>query len=300
MVLQTLLLILKIIGIILLVVLCLALLLLFFPIRYVGKGSVEEKIATYNGRMWWLFHIIHISIQGENEKGKIVVRAFGIPVYRKDFQQQDEEDEKEIPEKEDKKEATAKKKEPATKSTNASSNEMEERVITPSEPADETVQVGKNSVTEKIKRIIEKIKEFIQTIRDMYSTTREKSLNAKKKFDDTKKLLKAKTTKRAYQYTKEMVIKILKHIRPKKVEGHLNFGMEQPDQTGQILGYVSIASAMFHIPLNRMNIIPDFENKVLKGYISVKGKFLFGVVLVYLLKVYFNRDVRRVMKKVGK
>jgi hypothetical protein len=277
-----------------LVVLCLALLLLFFPIKYIGKSDIRDKQVTYHCKFWWLLHIIHISVEGENADGQAVVRVFGIPVYRKNFREEEEAEEAV-------QETTAAVERPATSDITQNTG-ISEGAPKPqqTETAEEKDEPEKIPFTEKVKQIIAKIKEFIQTVKDMYSSSKEKAVAAKKKFDHTKRVLKAKTTKRAYLYVKEMVIKLLKHIRPKKVEGELDFGMEQPDQTGQILGYVSMAAAMFRIPLNRMNIHPDFEKKVLEGYLNIKGRFLLGIVLVYLLKVYFNRDVKLVMKKLGK
>ena len=213
-------------------------------------------------------------------------------MYRKVFLEEAEEEEQE----------TTTDVEQPTASVSTQNTGTLENASNPqkTETVEDSDEPEKIPFTEKVKQIIAKIKEFLQNVKDMYSSSKEKAVAAKKKFDDTKRVLKAKTTKRAYRYVKEMIIKLLKHIRPKKVEGELDFGMEQPDQTGQILGYVSIAAAMFRIPLNQMNIRPNFEKKVLEGYLNIKGRFLLGIVLVYLLKVYFNRDVKLVMKKLGK
>ena len=162
------------------------------------------------------------------------------------------------------------------------------------------VEKEKIPFTEKVKKVLAKIKELWATFKETYSSSKEKATQAKEKLQDTKRLLKAKVTKRAFQYVKEVGLKMLKHIRPRKVEGKLTFGMEQPDQTGKTLGYLSIGCAVLRIPLNKMNIIQDFEKKVLDGYLQVKGKILLGIVLVYLVKLYFNRDVKRVMKSLGK
>ena len=302
MILQILLLILKIIGIILLVVLCLALLLLFYPIKYVGNADVKDQTATYHCKSWWLFHIIHITVDGVNAEGLAKVRVFGIPVYQKDFQEDEEPEEEVSEEQETEKTETV---EEVSKETTKDSQEktMEETTQKPSE-ADFSGEEEKTSFFEqvkkipgKIKELFEKIRELFRTVKDSYSSNKERASEAKKKLDYTRRLLKHPRTKQAYICVKKMVIKLLNHLRPRKVEGELLFGMEQPDQTGQILGYVTMASAMFRIPLTKMNITPDFEKKVLDGYISIKGKFLLGIVLVSLLKVYFNRDVKWVLEK---
>lgn len=77
-----LLLILKIIGIIVLSILGLALLILFFPITYVGKanGNIEEKKITGNIRAGWLFHLLHCRLWIENTEIHYNIRLLGIKI----------------------------------------------------------------------------------------------------------------------------------------------------------------------------------------------------------------------------
>ena len=77
-----LLLILKIIGIIVLSILGLALLILFFPIAYVGKvnGNIEEKKITGNIRAGWLFHLLHCRLWIENTEIHYNIRLLGIKI----------------------------------------------------------------------------------------------------------------------------------------------------------------------------------------------------------------------------
>ena len=77
-----LLLILKIIGIIVLSILGLALLILFFPIVYVGKvnGNIEEKKITGNIRAGWLFHLLHCRLWIENTEIHYNIRLLGIKI----------------------------------------------------------------------------------------------------------------------------------------------------------------------------------------------------------------------------
>ena len=77
-----LLLILKIIGIIVLSILGLALLILFFPITYVGKanGNIEEKKVTGNIRAGWLFHLLHCRLWIENTEIHYNIRLLGIKI----------------------------------------------------------------------------------------------------------------------------------------------------------------------------------------------------------------------------
>ena len=106
-----LLLILKIIGIIVLSILGLALLILFFPITYVGKvnGNIEEKKITGNIRAGWLFHLLHCRLWIENTEIHYNIRLLGIKIKSSETK---EKKKKEKPEKEDKPSVSEKKLSP--------------------------------------------------------------------------------------------------------------------------------------------------------------------------------------------
>ena len=106
-----LLLILKIIGIIVLSILGLALLILLFPIAYVGKvnGNIEEKKITGNIRAGWLFHLLHCRLWIENTEIHYNIRLLGIKIKSSETK---EKKKKEKPEKEDKPSVSEKKLSP--------------------------------------------------------------------------------------------------------------------------------------------------------------------------------------------
>ena len=106
-----LLLILKIIGIIVLSILGLALLILLFPITYVGKvnGNIEEKKITGNIRAGWLFHLLHCRLWIENTEIHYNIRLLGIKIKSSEAK---EKKKKEKPEKEDKPSVSEKKLSP--------------------------------------------------------------------------------------------------------------------------------------------------------------------------------------------
>ena len=93
--------ILKITGIVLLctvgLVLLLVLLVLFVPIRYnlgfARTGLDTDPPIDAKGYASWLLHILHVSAYYPDRKGyNLVVRVFGIPVYKKSFTAQDKKE----------------------------------------------------------------------------------------------------------------------------------------------------------------------------------------------------------------
>lgn len=70
------------VGILLAIVLLLLLLVLFVPIRYDIEGENNEKLQAV-GKVHWLFRIVCFQISYENEEMKLVLRIFGVPVWKK-------------------------------------------------------------------------------------------------------------------------------------------------------------------------------------------------------------------------
>ena len=70
------------IGILLGIMLLLLILVLFIPVRYDIEGENNEKLQA-KGKVHWLFHIVSFQVSYENEKMKMVLRIFGVPVWKK-------------------------------------------------------------------------------------------------------------------------------------------------------------------------------------------------------------------------
>lgn len=151
------------------------------------------------------------------------------------------------------------------------------------EPKEESVKKEKEKTEKKgIKSFFEKIKNICKNIKEIYLT------------------LVAESTKRAFVYTKNILIHLLKHIRPSKIKGNICFGFEEPHLTGQTLGYIAIGYNMLKINPKEIVIEPDFEQKIFKGQLKVKGRFILLVILIDVLKFYLNEDIRTILNKFSK
>ena len=142
----------------------------------------------------------------------------------------------------------------------------------------------------KIKDKLGKIKEKILSIKDKI-----KALNKKKDY-----LIQMKDNERVRRgvgYAKDKFLLILKRILPKKCTGYVAFGMDDPASTGKILG---AASAFFPIWGDHFTVVPDFENKRLEVDADVRGRIMLALLVIPALKVWFNKDIKYIRRKVDK
>ncbi|HAH18342.1 MAG TPA: hypothetical protein DCL29_04970, partial [Eubacterium sp.] len=81
--------VLKIVGIVLLailgIILFIFLLLMFVPIRYRLNGRYDDKVKEGKVNISFLLHIISAKVLFENKKLNMIIKFFGIPVFKKDF-----------------------------------------------------------------------------------------------------------------------------------------------------------------------------------------------------------------------
>ena len=74
---------------------------------------------------------------------------------------------------------------------------------------------------------------------------------------------------------------------PQKLNAKIIFGFEDPYYTGKVLGWTA---ALIPIYGDHINITPDFEKRILKGELKIKGRIRRYKILYLLWKVYKDKD----------
>ena len=147
----------------------------------------------------------------------------------------------------------------------------------------------------KIKSIPKKIKEKLKAIREKFKNIKQKikKLNKKKNY-----ILDMKDDERVINgvnYGKEKLFLIIKRVLPKKLKGRVAFGMDDPATTGYITG---AASLFFPIWGPHFDFEPDFENKKLEADVDLKGRIILAMLVIPAVKVWFNKDIKYIRKKI--
>lgn len=308
--------ILKIIGIILLslllTVLLLAALIMFYPVSYRLEAAYEESLCA-KVKVHWLFHLISVTLDYKEAGKKCILRILGIPIM--DFL--NPKPKKPKPQKVKKKKRKKKKsKEQEPKKENFvqetegtdrdSRNETASEGLENENPSDnmEDENVSddrKEGLLDKLQRFWEKLMEFpaklkalIKSIIQKVTNLYHKGTDLKKKAEKWVEVLKRERTRLAIGKAKLKIIKLLKHIMPRKWKAYVEYGFEDPGTTGQIYGYYWMFLGIWS---ERLICVPDFEHKVFKGSIFAKGhmqviqfiyvafQFMFDKDLVYLRKI---------------
>lgn len=335
--LHILLMILKIIGIILLAIIGIALLIviliLFVPIRYrIQAHRYDDTMAKVN--VSWLLSAIRFTLKynGAEVDTKIRILGFDGSKFINGDTKQKQED---IIDYTNEEEKTEPKMEPKAcdtdaldenKSDNVSNNTNgigksddtnkdngidtedstntdngidTEDSINQSDISSSKEQKKKN--TRKPKNIFSRLVFKAKKIYHKFKTWCKKLMNMLKKADDIKTKLLAlaefidsREFKDNFAFAKVQLGRLFKHIMPLKHRIKLEFGTGSPDTTGEILGALAVIMALTGM---NIQVMPDFDNAIFRGEIYMKGRIRLFNILIIALKVYFNKELRRVADK---
>lgn len=286
-ILTVLLLILKILGIVLLVLLgillALLLIVLFVPVRYQGSGYREEGDPVpvhVQLKVTWLLHLVRVSfIYPEEAFLKVKVLFFQI-----------------LPAKEKKKKASNKKeadgKKPKTDKkevgSDVSDTTSDQKISDEGNAADEDGGDDRRTLLDFVRKLFSAIRNIKYTIRKIYDKINHIIHNIRYYI----KILQTESFKRAFMLCREQLLRLMKIVLPRKVSGTFTIGMEDPAATGQIL---SIYGILYPLIGDSITVIPDFEKPVMEGSFRFKGKITAFTLIRIAVKIYFDKDLKRVI-----
>ena len=254
--------ILKIIGILLLVLLILLLIviisILFIPFGYRIRVK-KEKSFDLKVDISWLFHLIHVIFVYDKESS-FECHIFGIPVYHtKDKKQKDKKQKNAKREKQAKQDET---QEPEVCRGKKDEQQNSERSQKQTDP-------GRKNNDYTSKGFYDKLKKW-------------------------KAILSSEDLKWIVNMALSTIKTLLGHIKPNKIKGNIEFGFDDPANTGELLGVIGM---LFPVLPEELIIIPDFTESVFKGWIDAKGR-IFGIfILKEIVKILLDGKTIPIVKK---
>lgn len=310
--------ILKILAIIGIIILCLlacllvvVLSVLFVPVRYRAFGVHNEKETCIHVKITWFLHMITAVYDFPNP-GELRIKLFGVP-FRMRKKENDSAAGKEAGEKpEDKmstgsvsdtriednekvREAAADTGEEAGPGQEKNRPETQEGK-TNNQNTDREQEENKSAGEEKAKDrripIFTRIKHRLLHIwRKIKYTIKSICVRIKKIAEDFqyyRELLLEEENRLLYGRCLARIGKVIKNIRPSKLEAQLLVGTGSPDTTGYLL---AVYGMLLPFLGKHIDITPDFERPVLQGEFSIKGRITFFVLLVNGAGVYFDKQL---------
>lgn len=108
-------------------------------------------------------------------------------------------------------------------------------------------------------------------------------------------ILRSEEYKGAFDEIKRRGLKMIRHVAPKKIDGIVEFGFDDPAYTGMALGALSWILPV--IP-EGLCIAPDFTEKKLEADVKARGRFFLIVLLKEGLGLLLNQEVKNMIRSV--
>lgn len=284
--------ILAVIGIVLLVLLALMILMvlavLFVPIRYRASGEKEADRIEGVAAVSFLYPFLSFKWQRAGNENRWALRLLGIKL--KSSRKADKGKVAE-PEKTDKGKAeetaqaakpekaaepVKEEKQPAT--PNVKNAEAEDA----SRQAEETgtQKTDRDSSEKKARFTISGLCDKMEKIRDNVEYYKER--------------LMAEENRLFLKRTKERIFAVLKSIKPKVLTARVVCGTGSPDTTGYVC---AVYGMLYPVIEDRISFTADFENKVLDGELSVKGKVRVVTLVRHGIKILLDKQLKVFLKE---
>ncbi|SCH24675.1 ABC-type uncharacterized transport system%2C permease component [uncultured Ruminococcus sp.] len=308
-------LILKIIGIILAVILGLILLVicivLFVPICYKvdlhGSGNARE--LTVHAKVSWLFGLIKAVFALENGKTDLSVRIAWKKFGDSDPVEDKAEDRLEEKPKPEKKAVMQEKQviqgeEKQDDTTNRITDKAVEDQTEKAEKSEQSAKTRPESTEKKQRKkkdrkedsdSASKIEQITEKIKCTYHKFCDKINEITEKKDKISDFLTDETHKNAFLKLKNEAFHLLKKLKPKKIQGEITFGFEDPSLTGRLLAWISMIYPWIG---EHTDITPDFEHRTLSGDLSIRGRLYVITPVVTAIRLILSKAVRRSFKDI--
>lgn len=282
----------------------LALTVLFVPVRYEGKiaGDISEPDEIKGcARVSYFFRLFQIRLFFIKKKLRVEIRI----AWKKIGQAKEAEEEDppeighgEIPaqsrpetEKEDRKTAALEEREiPEIKRQEEKEKEEKNK-----EKEEKNKEAKKKAGKKEKKKSGFPKKNIFERISYTFGKICDKIKAFSEKKDRVMEMLRDETHQKAFRKGKTVCFALLKAWKPEKVKGEIMFGFEEPYYTGKILAYLAMLYPFFG---EWLKVTPDFEKRVLKGNLHIKGHMRMNHAAIALVRLVLDKNIRSTGKEI--
>lgn len=286
--------VLKISGILLLILLAIILtallLILFVPVRYTVTAErklQEEKPLQAKVKVTWLLHILNMRFLYP-DAAYLRVRVFCFTIFRSDKKQESEKAKAAAgpPSEKEKERVKEASKEDHKRNPGKEAKAVEDDNNKAMPETEKTEAPTWQDFFHKLFHVLQNIKYTIIKIYD-------KIKHILKNTEYYLNVIRSEAFQSAYGVCSSQIAVLLKSIRPRKLRGNLLIGTGDPAGTGQIF---AIYGMLYPVIGNHISITPDFERQIIEGNLFVKGRITVIRLLQVAWRVYFHKDIRRVIR----
>ena len=138
-------------------------------------------------------------------------------------------------------------------------------------------------------RIISWFKQKWSALRQSLSKLLTRINNLEHKRQSVLAFIENEENQKSFRLIKRQLMRVLRHIFPRKLSGQVTFGMEDPYLMGQIL---SVAAFLYPVYGKKIDLTPVMDANALDGELSFRGRVQIGVLALMALRIWMDKNVR--------
>lgn len=150
---------------------------------------------------------------------------------------------------------------------------------------------------QKLRGLFEKIKGFFANIQYTIQNFCDRISSVSDKVAYYREILEGEPFRRSFALCKKELFTVLKSLKPDTFEVQMVVGLDDPAATGNVL---AVCGMLYPILGGHVDVAGDFEEKRLEGRVFIKGKVRFFTFLRAAVKLYFNKDIRKLVRLLKK
>lgn len=146
------------------------------------------------------------------------------------------------------------------------------------------------SLVYKVKSLKERIINFFIVLKGKIKDWFTSISNMRHKYILITDFIQNERNRQGFKITYASFKKLIKHILPRKLKSRIVFGTGDPCSTGQALGVFGIIYSFYG---DNVQVIPDFENKVLEGKHYARGRIRLVTLLIIVIKLILDKRFKQ-------
>lgn len=105
--------------------------------------------------------------------------------------------------------------------------------------------------------------------------------------------LRREENRASIRNVKKQALRLLKELMPRKGDGYLKLGFDDPFATGKAM---EVAALLYPYYAGKLEVIPIFGEVQLEAKLQVKGRVRIGTLLVIGLRLLLDKNLRRMYR----
>ena len=145
----------------------------------------------------------------------------------------------------------------------------------------------------KLRMLFDKLRGLPEKIQKVMDGISKKKISLEKTWNAISMFWHDEQNQKAFHLIWKRTKKLVRYVLPRKLQGRIRFGFDDPYDTGQVLTAVS---PFYGVYARTLTLEPDFTGTALDGELHFKGRVAVWYPLWTTVRLFISKDFRRLLR----